>query len=100
MPRSQFVPPLALSPSIQPFTVSAPVWVETGVSGRFWLFVVFAGAVLEHVTRPSCDGVPTNEFVNVFAAVFSDASELATDPERSSTRATLMPHLAGNAGLL
>ena len=77
MPRSQFVPPLAVRPSIQPFTVSAPVWVETGVTGRFWLFVVLAGAVVAKVKSATCEGVPTSEFVNVFAAVLSEASELA-----------------------
>ena len=100
MPRSQFVPPLAVSPSIQPFTVSAPDCVDTGVSGRFWLLVELAGALLENVNSASCEGVPTSEFVNVFAAVFNEPSELATEPDTSSTRATLSPHFAGNAGLL
>ena len=38
--------------------------------------------------------------MNVFAAVLSEASELATEPDTSSTSATLRPQVAGRAGLL
>src|SRR5262249_40675240 len=100
IPRSQFVPPPALRPSMKPFTVSAPACVETGVTGRFWLLVVLAGAVLAKVNSASWDGVPTSEFVKGLAADFSDVREPATEPERSSTRATLSPQVAGRLGLL
>ena len=80
--------------------MSAPVWVETGVTGRFWLFVVLAGAAVAKVKSATCEGVPTSELVKVFAAVLSEASELATEPDTSRTRATLRPHVAGRLGLL
>src|SRR6478752_5497359 len=99
-PRSQFVVPPAVTPLIHAFTVLAPAWVDTGVSGRFWLLVPAAGAVAAKVNSASREGVPTKEFVNVVAAVFSAGSEPDTDPETSRTSATLSPHLVGATGLI
>ena len=77
----------------------APAWVDTAVSGRFWLLVVLAGALAAKVNSARLDGVPTSALVNVVAAVFRAGSDPATEPETSRTSATLRPHLVGATGL-
>ena len=99
-PRSQFVVPPAVTPLIQPFTVLAPAWVDTGVSGRFTLLAPVAGAVAAKVNSAICDGVPTSELVNVVAAVLRAGSDPLTEPDTSRIRATLRPHLVGATGLV
>src|SRR5690349_14569276 len=89
IPRSQLVVPAADRLSIQLFTRSAFACVETGVSGRFWSLVGFAGAVAAKVNRPNRDGVPTSALVNVLAAVLRAGREPDTEPDRSRTNATL-----------
>ena len=92
------VPP-AVTPLIQPLTVSAPAWVDTGVSGRFWLLVAFAGARGGEGEQRQLDGVPTSALVNVVAAVLSAGSDPHTEPDTSRTNATLRPHFVGATGL-
>ena len=97
-PRSQLVPPVEVRPSIQVLTVPAPAAVETGVSGRFWLFVVFAGAEVAKVNSASWEGEPTREYVKVYAADFRLGTAVPTEPEVSTINATLSPHFAGSVG--
>src|SRR5690625_400179 len=77
---------------------------STGVRGQFRpLLPVLRGAVLAKVYSAREEPVPWRASVKPIAAFFRSpvAPALATEPDRSSTRATLTPawQVAGRAGL-
>ena len=56
--------------------------------------------MLANVNRASCEGVPTSEFVNVFAAVFSEAERAGDRARHVEHEGDVEPARRREAGLL
>src|SRR4051794_10360731 len=83
-PRSQFVPPEDVSPSMRLLITAAPAGVDTDWRvSRFALLVVFAGAFVANVNIDIRDGVPVNELTSVLAAFFRFGNDPPTEPDTS-----------------
>src|SRR5262245_53085295 len=104
-PRSQFVPPSLPPGSVRPamrlLTTVAPAAVETDCRvSRLALLAPAAGAFEANVNSDIRDGGPVREFTNVVAGCLGFGRSPPTDVDRSTSRPTLAPHLAGMTGFV